>query len=93
MRFAKDRRLFRALQLASIAAALAALAGCQGPDPTKFACDSSAQCPGGYHCDLGTASTPASFKCVNGAPVPRTLVADATKFLLAKRPSADGSQW
>ncbi|HKC58847.1 MAG TPA: hypothetical protein VKB92_02070, partial [Myxococcales bacterium] len=91
MRRFNDHRLLRTLQLASLAAALATLAGCKGPDASTFACSSSAECPGDYHCDLGTASSAGTFKCVSGAPTPRTLAADATKFLLSKRPSADGS--
>ena len=91
MSFAKDRRLLRTIQLACLAAALATIAACKGPDPSTFACSSSAECPGDYHCDLGTASTTGSFKCVSGAPTPRTLAAEASKFLLSKRPSADGS--
>jgi len=91
MRCTNDDRLLRTLQLAPLAVALAAIAGCKGPDASTFACSSSAQCPGDYHCDLGTATATGTFKCVSGAPTPRTLAADATKFLLAKRPSADGS--
>ncbi len=91
MRRFNDHRLLRTLQLASLAAALATLAGCKGPDASTFACSSSAECPGDYHCDLGTASSAGTFKCVSGAPTPRTLAADATKFLLSKRPSADGT--
>jgi len=91
MSFAKDRRLLRTIQLACLAAALATIAACKGPDPSTFACSSSAECPGDYHCDLGTASTTGSFKCVSGAPTPRTLAAEASKFLLSKHPSADGS--
>jgi len=91
MRRTNDDRLLRTLQLASLAVALAAIAGCKGPDASTFGCSSSAECPGDYHCDLGTATTTGTFKCVSGAPTPRTLAADATKFLLAKRPSADGS--
>ncbi|HYS09090.1 MAG TPA: hypothetical protein VEP66_10110, partial [Myxococcales bacterium] len=73
------------------AAAIAAAAGCKGPDPTGFSCSSSAECPGGYHCDLGTAAAAGSMKCANGAPAQKTLTADATKFLLIKAPSADGA--
>jgi len=91
MSFANDHRLLRTVQLASLAAALATIAACKGPDPSTFACTSSAECPGDYHCDLGTASAAGSNKCVSGAPLPRTLAADASKFLLSKRPSADGS--
>lgn len=91
MSFANHRLSQRTFHLASLAAALALAAGCSGPDPTKFACSSSAECPGGYHCDLGSATTAGSFKCASGAPVPRTIAAEANKFLLSKRPSADGS--
>ncbi|MFL5312892.1 MAG: kelch repeat-containing protein [Myxococcales bacterium] len=91
MSFANDRRSFRTVQLACLAGALATIAACKGPDASTFACSSSAECPGDYHCDLGTASTVGTFKCVSGAPTPRTIAADATKFLLSKRPSADGS--
>jgi len=91
MSFANDRRLLRTIQLASLAAALATIAACKGPDASTFACSSSAECPGDYHCDLGSASTTGTFKCVSGAPTPRTIAADASKFLLSKRPSADGS--
>ena len=91
MRFANDHRFFRTFQLACLAAALAAAAGCKGPDPSSFACTSSRECPSDYHCDLGTATAAGSLKCVSGAPTARTLAADATKFLLFKRPSADGT--
>src|SRR5712691_6151970 len=91
MRRSNDHRLLRALQLASLAVALATFPACKGPDASTFACSSSAECPGDYHCDLGTATAQGTFKCVSGAPTPRTLAADANKFLLAKRPSADGS--
>jgi hypothetical protein len=86
-----DRRLLRTLPLACLAAALAAAAGCKGPDPSTFSCTSSRECPGDYHCDLGTASTAGSLKCVSGAPVPRTIAVDPTKFLLVKRSNADGT--
>jgi len=91
MSCSNHHRLLRTLHFASVAAVLAAIAGCKGPDASTFACNSSAECPGDYHCDLGTASTAGTFKCVSGAPTPRALAADATKFLLLKRPSADGS--
>src|SRR6266436_1068620 len=84
------RYLFRS-QLASLAAALAALAGCQGPDPTNFSCSSSAECPSGYHCNLGTASAAGTFKCASGAPQQKTLAVDATRFLLARGPNPDGT--
>src|SRR6266852_1704114 len=74
MSCSNHHRLLRTLHFASVAAVLAAIAGCKGPDASTFACNSSAECPGDYHCDLGTAST-----------------ADTSKFLLLKRPSADGS--
>ena len=74
-----------------IVLALAGLAACSGPDPTKFSCSSSAECPSGYHCDLGTASSAGSLKCASGAPQQKTITADADKFVLAKHPSADGS--
>src|SRR5438128_2637221 len=74
----------------SFAAALLLVAGCQ-VDPTKFSCSSSAECPTGYHCDLGTASAAATLKCANGAASQKTLAADASKFLLLKGPSPDGT--
>lgn len=91
MHRSNDQRLSRTLQLASLAAALAALAGCKGPDPSTFACSSSAECPGDYHCDLGTAATQGSLKCVSGAPVVKSITVDASKFLLVKQPAADGT--
>jgi hypothetical protein len=91
MSFANDHRLLRNLPVACLAAALAAVAGCKGPDPSNFACTSSRECPGDYHCDLGTATSAGSLKCVSGAPVPRTLTADATKFLLVKQAGDDGT--
>src|SRR5216683_2978203 len=86
-----DRRLLRTLPLACLAAALAAAAGCKGPDPSTFSCTSSRECPGDYHCDLGTASTTGSLKCVSGASVLRTLAANAAKFLLIRQPAGDGT--
>jgi len=86
-----NRHLFRSPQLASLAAALAALAGCAAPDPTNFACTSSAECPSGYHCNLGTASTAGTFKCASGAPQQKTLSANATLFQLVTKPNLDGS--
>lgn len=74
----------------SFAAVLLLATGCQ-VDVTKLACTSSAECPTGYHCDMGTATSAGTFKCANGAAQQRTLAADATKFLLATRPSADGT--
>ena len=91
MHRSNDQRLLRTLQLASLAAALAALAGCKGPDPSTFACSSSAECPGDYHCDLGTATAQGSFKCISGAPVAKSITVDASKFLLIRQPSADGT--
>ena len=72
------------------AAALLLFAGCQ-VDPTSFRCTSSAECPSGYHCDLGTASAAATLKCANGAASQKTLAADASKFLLLRAPSPDGT--
>ena len=40
MSFANDRRLLRTIQLACLAAALATIAACKGPDPSTFALDS-----------------------------------------------------
>jgi galactose oxidase-like protein len=74
----------------TFAAALLLIAGCQ-VDPTSFRCTSSAECPSGYHCDLGTASAAATLKCANGAASQKTLAADASKFLLLKGPSPDGT--
>src|SRR5262249_12968410 len=82
---------FRKIQLLAAAVAIAAAAGCKGPDPTGFSCSSSNECPGGYHCDLGTASTAGTFKCANGAPQARTLSVDPTKFLLVRSPQPDGT--
>ena len=73
-----------------LAFALLFAAGCS-VDATKFSCTNSNECPSGYHCDLGTASTAGSFKCASGAAQQKTLSADASKFLLAKRPSPDGT--
>src|SRR4029077_241621 len=70
---------------------LAALAGCAAPDATNFSCSSSAECPSGYHCNLGTASTAGAFKCARGAPQQKTLAVDATRFLLARGPNPDGT--
>ena len=86
-----DRRLLRAVPLACLAAALAVAAGCKGPDPSTFSCTSSLECPGDYHCDLGTASTEGTLKCVSGAPVPRTIAVDPSKFLLLQQANADGT--
>jgi hypothetical protein len=86
-----DHRLFRTLKLASLAVSLAALPACKGPDPSNFACTSSAECPGDYHCDLGTATTQGTLKCVSGAPAAKTITVDASKFLLVKQPAADGT--
>jgi len=74
----------------SFAAALLLVAGCQ-VDPTKFRCTSSAECPTGYHCDLGTATAAGTLKCANGAAPQKTLAADASKFLLLRGPSPDGT--
>src|SRR5438876_445824 len=74
----------------SFAAALLLVAGCQ-VDPTKFSCSSSAECPTGYHCDLGTTGSAATFKCSNGAAPQKTLTASASKFLLVRAPSPDGT--
>jgi hypothetical protein len=71
-------------------AAVLFTAGC-AVDATKFTCTSSAECPTGYHCDMGTATSAGTFKCASGAAQQKTLAADASKFLLAKRPSADGT--
>jgi len=76
----------RATVLPLLAAVLFTV-GCS-VDATKFTCSSSAECPSGYHCDMGTAGT---FKCASGAAQQKTLTANATKFLLAKRPAPDGS--
>ena len=74
----------------SFAAALLLAAGCQ-VDVTKLACTSSAECPTGYHCDMGTATSAGTFKCANGAAQQKTLAADATKFLLEQKSKADGT--
>ena len=74
----------------SFAAALLLVAGCQ-VDPTKFSCSNSAECPTGYHCDLGTTGSAATFKCLNGTAPQKTLTADASKFLLVRAPSPDGT--
>jgi len=71
-------------------AAVLITAGC-AVDATKFTCSSSAECPTGYHCDMGTAATAGSFKCASGSAQPKTLTANANKFLLSKRPFPDGS--
>ncbi len=76
----------RATVLPLLAAVLFTV-GCS-VDATRFTCSSSAECPSGYHCDMGTAGT---FKCASGAAQQKTLTANATKFLLAKGPSADGT--
>ncbi|HYV67324.1 MAG TPA: hypothetical protein VE964_13865 [Myxococcales bacterium] len=85
MSCSKDYWVLRTLQLACLAAALAA-AGCKGPDPSGFSCSSSQECPSDYHCDLA-----GSLKCVSGAPVPKTITADASKFLLVRQPGTDGT--
>jgi len=79
----------RATVLPFLAAVLFAV-GCS-VDATKFTCSSSAECPTGYHCDMGTATAAGTFKCASGAAQQKTLTANATKFLLAKGPSADGT--
>ena len=71
-------------------AALLFTAGCS-VDATKFTCSSSAECPTGYHCDMGTTSTAGTFKCASGAAQQKTLAANANRFLLFKRPFPDGS--
>ena len=71
-------------------AALLFTAGCS-VDATKFTCSSSAECPTGYHCDMGTTSTAGTFKCASGAAQQKTLAANASRFLLSKRPFPDGS--
>jgi len=65
-------------------------AGCS-VDATKFTCSSSAECPTGYHCDMGTAAAAGTLKCASGSAQQKTLTANASKFLLAKRPAPDGS--
>jgi hypothetical protein len=74
----------------SFAAALLLAAGCQ-VDATQLSCSSSAECPTGYHCNLGTTGSAATFKCANGAAQQKTLTADASKFQLLKAPSPDGT--
>ena len=74
----------------SFAATLLLAAGCQ-VDVTQLKCSSSTECPTGYHCDMGTATTAGTFKCANGAAQQKTITADATKFLLMTSPSSDGS--
>jgi Galactose oxidase, central domain len=74
----------------SLAAALLLAAGCQ-VDATQLKCSNSTECPTGYHCDMGTATTAGTFKCANGAAQQKTITADATKFLLTTSPSPDGS--
>src|SRR5215470_20139625 len=91
MSCSNQHRVLRTLQRLCLSAAIAAAAGCKGPDPTNFSCTSSQECPGDYHCDLGTATASGSLKCVSGAPAQKTLTADATRFLLSKHPESDGS--
>jgi len=79
----------RATVLPLLAAVLFTM-GCS-VDATKFTCSSSAECPTGYHCDMGTAATSGTFRCASGSAQQKTLTATASKFLLAKRPFADGS--
>jgi hypothetical protein len=74
----------------SLAAALLLAAGCQ-VDATQLKCTNSTECPTGYHCDMGTATTAGTFKCANGAAQQKTITVDATKFLLTRSPSSDGS--
>jgi len=71
-------------------AALLFAAGCS-VDATKFTCSSSAECPTGYHCDMGTAAAVGTLKCASGSAQQKTLTANASKFLFSKRPSADGT--
>jgi hypothetical protein len=79
----------RATVLPLLAAVLFAL-GCS-VDATKFTCSSSAECPTGYHCDMGTAAAAGTLKCASGSAQPKTLAANASKFLLSKQPFPDGS--
>src|SRR2546430_11678643 len=74
----------------SFAGALLLAAGCQ-VDVTGLKCSNSTECPTGYHCDMGTATTAGTFKCANGAAQQKTLAADATKFLLEQKSKADGT--
>jgi len=76
--------------VAPFAAAALCAAGCS-VDATKFTCTNSGECPTGYHCDMGTATTAGSFKCANGAPQQKTLTVDATKFILSQQSFADGT--
>jgi hypothetical protein len=79
----------RATVLPLLAAVLFTV-GCS-VDATKFTCSSSAECPTGYHCDMGTAAAAGSFRCASGSAPQKTLTATASKFLLSKRPFVDGS--
>src|SRR5438874_5235724 len=74
----------------SFAAALLLVAGCQ-VDPTKFSCSNSAECPTGYHCDLGTAGSAAKSECHNGTAPQMTLTAGASKLLLVRARSPEGT--
>jgi hypothetical protein len=74
----------------SLTAALLLAAGCQ-VDVTQLKCSNSTECPTGYHCDMGTATTAGTFKCANGAAQQKTLAANATKFLLEQKSRADGT--
>lgn len=76
--------------LLQLAAAAVFAAGCS-VDATKFTCANSTECPSGYHCDIGTASAAGTFKCASGAAPQKTITANAAKFFLVKRPSADGA--
>jgi len=79
----------RATVLPLLAAVLFSV-GC-AVDATKFTCSRSAECPTGYHCDMGTAAAAGSFRCASGSAPQKTLTATASKFLLSKRPFVDGS--